>query len=100
MTKLLNLDSLAKPKRELFLNGKTHYLKEMSVKDFIEISQEAASLDKVADPIAQLKSTVALVKRSVPTLDEAELMEFDFEQLRVVVGFINGEYDAGGEQKN
>lgn len=95
MTKLLNLNQLsAKEAREVQIGEKTYAIREMSVEDFIETTRVAEAMEKETSYAKQLGETIKLLKRSVPDIEEAVLMQLSLEQLRALSGFVRGEDPA------
>jgi hypothetical protein len=91
MAKILNVDGLAKERKEIVLKGVTHEIKEMSVDDFLVAMNTADVLDKDSSPKAQIDAIVTMVSRAIPTLQEAEIRGLPFEQLNAISAFIRGE---------
>jgi hypothetical protein len=91
--KALNLDQLAKVERTLTIEGVEHSVMEMTVGNFIETSAESKRLLNIKDPAEQLKATVALIQRSVPSLNPDTLHRMSFDKLHMVVQFIQGSMD-------
>lgn len=113
MTKLLNLNQLsAIDAREVQIGEKTYTVREMSVEDFIETTRVAEAMESETSYAKQLEATMALIKRSIPEIDQGVLMSLSLEQLRALTAFIRGEepekivaaaqqaQQASGEQGN
>lgn len=95
MTKLLNLNQLSpKETRQVQIGEKSYPIKEMSVEDFIETTRVAESLEAETSYGKQLEATIGLIKRAIPAIDQATLLNLSLEQLKALTGFIRGEDPA------
>jgi hypothetical protein len=92
MTKLLNLNQLsAKETREVQIGAKTYLVKEMSVEDFIETTRVAEAMEHEPSYAKQLKATIDLIQRSIPTIETSVLVSLSLEQLKGLAAFTRGE---------
>lgn len=91
MAKILNVDGLAKERKEIVLKGVTHEIREMSVDDFLVTMATADKLEKDSTPKAQVDAIISMVSRAIPTLTEAETRSLPFEQINAIAAFIRGE---------
>ena len=94
--KILNIDALAKATRSITLGGVTHEIKEMTVENFIETTKQAEALEKEGGATFsdQIEATISMIKRSIPTIEEAQLRALSIEQLVMVSKFLRGELDG------
>lgn len=96
--KVLNLDVLSKEKQRsvLTLHGKEYEVLDSTVEDFIETSVAAKQLeDSKAGAVEQINATIDMIKRRIPTIDVAALRSLTFEQLHMIIKFIQGEMEEG-----
>lgn len=91
MAKILNVDGLAKERREIVLKGVTHEIREMTVEDFLVAMDRAEKLDNDASPKAQVDAIVGMIVNAIPTLKEDEVRGLPFDQLNAISAFIRGE---------
>lgn len=95
MTKLLNLNQLsAKENRVVQIGDKTYDIKEMSVEDFIETTKVAEAMQKETNYAVQLRETVKLLKRSIPSIEDKVLVGLSLDQMRALTAFVRGEDPA------
>ena len=87
MAKILDLDSIVPPRKELKLAGKIYPIVEMSVGLFAEIKRfESADIEN--QPIAaQVGAYADLVKQIVPSLTDKELNKLTIIQLQKIFSF-------------
>ncbi|MCL2874777.1 MAG: hypothetical protein FWF12_00485 [Betaproteobacteria bacterium] len=96
--KVLNLDKLNKQEgRQIVLFGKTHAIDGMTVDNFIKTTSVAEQLADEPSIAKQVEATVDLILRSAPTIDRADLLKLELEQLQAIVAFIKGEDVDGVE---
>ena len=89
--KVLNLDKISKKsERTLVLGGVEYEVKAMTVGNFIEVTAAAESLSE-ASISEQIKATVDMICRSVPTIDKETLNNLPLEDLHQIVSFVRGE---------
>lgn len=91
-TKVLDLDKLdaAASRRELHIAGKSYPIKELGVKDYIELTRASAGLDEKATLADQLEHSIELILRRVPGVPRDQLENRSLEVLSTIVSFING----------
>lgn len=104
--KVLNLDSLAKPKKTVTLFGTQYIVKEMTVADFIEVAQAAADYEQGDEdaPITpkvlldRFQNSLNAVKRALPDVPDEVLRRMTVEQMGVLNRFLRDEFaDEEGE---
>lgn len=102
MTKILNIDSLAKEKRELSIDGKTYPMKELSVKDFVELTKRAEKAEKAKgdSPASRIDFLVETVGMNFPSCPREVLEDRTIEELNIMFNFakdgvLPGELIAG-----
>lgn len=89
--KVLNIDALCEQSaRSLTLNGKTHLVKEFSVQDFVDITNETQKLAAKENPTIedQINMMVKVIRRGIPTLTEKEIRALPSQYLRRVADFV------------
>lgn len=110
MSKLLNLDDLSQQEeRVLILGGVDYPMTEMTVKDFIEINQDAQALKGETDPGTLMETTINLIQRSFPTCPREVLLGLGLTKLNRIMKFTSeapeevleeaAAGEAGNEQK-
>ncbi len=89
MTKILNVDGLKKESFVITLGGIQYPKKEMSVGDFIKITElaEAAEAKKETTSTDRIKFLIDSVAISFPTCPKEVLVECTFEELNVIATF-------------
>lgn len=97
---ILNIDALAAPKRQLTLKGVSHEVLDLSVQDFIDNMTaanklEASKLGGAEEAMESMRLSMIMIKRSVPTLGDAEIARLNPNQVGVLLQFIRGELDKG-----
>jgi hypothetical protein len=97
--KFLNLDELAVTNRTVTIGGKDYPVQEMSVGNFIETSKETESLKAKGDVSVSenMESTITMIKRFIPTLDDSVARAMNMKQLGTLMRFIRGELDEDKE---
>lgn len=96
--KVLNLDRLAKKEgRELVIFGKTYSVDGMTVANFIETTRAAEALAGESSLVKQVEATIAMISRSVPSIEKSELEKLELAQLQAIVAFIRGDDVEGVE---
>lgn len=105
MTKMLNLDDYAKVEKTVKINGKEYPVVEMSVEAFVQATQESREYEKLdsaaqKDPMLHIESAIRMIKFAIPTMPEPEIRALNFQQLRVLISFVNGEIEQQGAQKD
>jgi hypothetical protein len=94
MSKILNLDSLAAPKRTVTLNNQDYQVKDMTVQDFIEITKRAEELEsKKAGFLENFEATIETVSAALPGCPKEVLRGLTIEQMGALTKFIRGEFD-------
>lgn len=91
MAKILNLDALSTPQRELVLGGVTYPFPEMTVENFIETTRISQAISADATLADQISATVDMIVRSVPNLPRAALVGVSLKTLSVITAFVRGE---------
>jgi hypothetical protein len=99
MTNLLDLDSLSKVEKSIILNGKEYAVKEMTVESFIAATKEAQEFAAKGDEsiVANLEATCRMLRRTIPDLSEETIRSLDFNKLKVLVAFVQGEVEEASE---
>ena len=90
-TKILNLDNI-KPAhtRVVQLFGEKHEVLDMTVENFIATSDDAQKMKEL--PLhEQMKATVEMICRSIPSAPAERLSKMSLEQLAVITAFIRGD---------
>ena len=99
--KVLNIDALCEQSaRSITLNGKTHLVKEFSVQDFIDITNETQKLAEKENPSLedQINMMVKVIRRGIPTLTEKEVRAMPSQYLRKIADFVrDGEDEDDGK---
>lgn len=98
--KVLNLDKLStKGQRQLRLGGVDHTVLPMTVGNYVETTLAAERMVDAGDTSfsTELRETVAMIRRSVPSASEEELSGLELQQLRAIVEFIKGD-DSGADE--
>ena len=99
--KVLNIDALCEQSaRSITLNGKTHLVKEFSVQDFIDITNETQKLAEKDSPTLeeQINMMVKVIRRGIPTLTEKEIRTMPSQYLRRIADFVRDGDDEDAEQ--
>ncbi|WP_374335531.1 hypothetical protein [Methyloversatilis sp.] len=92
--KVLNLDSLAKPRKAITINGVRHVVKDMTVEDFIEVARAAEKYESEDASISLLErfnESLNGVKRALPTITDEEIKKLNVDQLGAINKFIRDE---------
>jgi hypothetical protein len=99
MTKILNLDDLAKIEKTICIAGQEYPVVEMSVADFIDATKDAEALVKSGDDgtITNLEATIRMLRRSIPSLPEEKIRALSLGQLKVLIAFVQGEIEDAKE---
>ncbi len=89
MTKVLNINALAKERQELAIDGKTYLMKQMSVVEFIELTERAEKIEKskghsLSTHIELLVETIGV---SFPDCPEDVLKSRTLEELNAIFEF-------------
>lgn len=104
--KILNIDALVQPRRQLTFAGKSYPVKEMDVQKFIDSLADAEVLEAevAAGDIAtgkqikkNVEGAVAAIYDAVPGLkeDNVQVMSWPIDAMTTVLNFIRGDYDKG-----
>ena len=96
-TKILDLDKFgADAGRTITIAGAEYAVIEMSFSDFVATTSEAQRLqaDEKSSIQEHVEASIAMIRRSVPTLAEETLREMSLTKLGVIVQFLGGELDA------
>lgn len=99
--KVLNIDALCEQSaRSVTLNGKTHLVKEFSVQDFIDITNETQKLAEKENPTLedQISMMVKVIRRGIPTLTEKEIRAMPSQYLRKIADFVRDGEDEDAER--
>ena len=99
--KVLNIDALCEQSaRSLTINGKTHLVKEFSVQDFIDITNETQKLAEKENPSLedQINMMVKVIRRGIPTLTEKEVRAMPSQYLRKIADFVRDGEDEDARQ--
>lgn len=107
MTKVLNLDSIAKETRVLKLDGVSYPMKETSVRDYIELTKRAEEIEKKGDESlsTRIEFLVDAILMSFPTCSAEVLNARTFEELNAISEFArdgaipDGTDDEGASEK-
>lgn len=89
-TNVLNIDAILPPKKNITLNDKEHTIKTMTASLFLE-SQRLAETMNGTEASENVKSMISFVELFIPTLNEKELGELTFPQLKALINFIHQE---------
>jgi len=97
--KLLNLDKLGAntEERRIQVNGKSYVVDDMTVENFIVTTEAAEAISESDSMAVQVKATVEMIVRSVPTIDRVTLSGLKLESLKAIVAFIRGDDVEGVE---
>lgn len=101
MTKLVNLDELAAPKRSIKFKGVTHEVIDLPVAEFIEFQQDFTRLiekQQAGDAAEMLAAAHSILARSVPSFTDYN--ELNLRQLMAAVQLIADFYPATEETGN
>ena len=91
---ILNIDSLATPMRVLTLGGVEYPVLDLTVENFIATSVSAERMKAAgAGGVEQIKETIEMLRRSIPTMPEGALEKLSIEKIGVVVQFVQGVLD-------
>lgn len=93
--KLLNLDSLAKPKRTLRLGGVDYAVNGMTVENFIETSRIAEKMASDAPLSEQISEAIEMILRAIPSMQRETLQKLDFEVINVIIDFVRDDPTVG-----
>lgn len=77
--------------RTLQIDGKDHPVPEMTVANFVETTAAAEALGENASLGAQMKLTMGMILRSIPTLKQADLDKLSMVKLARITAFVRGE---------
>jgi hypothetical protein len=82
-TKLLDLDAVVSPVDFGFkFKGIVHKLVEPSVEDFLNTMKEVEAVSLSASPAEEIEITIKMIKRSFPSIEDADLRSLKLSQLR------------------
>lgn len=101
MPKILNLDKLsAKPNdRFIEVKGVQYPIPPMTIDNFIETTLAAERLEGSVSLADQIKSTIDMICRAVPTLPREALGGYPLEILTDIASFIGGADVDDAEEK-
>jgi hypothetical protein len=83
----IDLDTVSPAMVEIGLDGKTHAMKQLSLKDFIENMRILSDIEKrradgkPVDPLEEIEIVAKMLVRSFPTISEERLMQLTLPQL-------------------
>ncbi len=97
MSKMLNLDEFAKPKKSVTFRGKTYEVNDMTVEVFVQLTAASAKISDDASFADQLKATLEMIKLYIPTMEQETLDSMSFDQVTVLAQFVRGEVAAAEE---
>jgi len=87
--KILNVDSIAAPKKFVNIKGERYQVKEMTVADFIEVAQAAENFDdENATLLDRFEVSMRAVKRALPDIKDEVLRSLTVDQMGVVNRFL------------
>jgi hypothetical protein len=95
--KILNIDALVAPKRELTLAGVTHTVLEISAQQFVDSLAKSEALEAAGSTIAPSQvfvENVQMVLDLVPTLNDKVLMNFPLVAVITILKFCRGDDDG------
>lgn len=106
-TKVLDLDAVLPPAIVVKLDGKTHELKQISVRDFVEntrVMQEMDEKKREEDMTleSEMGSLITMLNKTFPTISEEEFWSLSLPRLYQILEFAkahNGE-QAGQTKEN
>jgi hypothetical protein len=101
MTKILNLDTIETPEKVLHFHGVDHKFQPFTVEQFITEMKRAEERDKDGAKIETSEAVtmmVAMIKRSFPTVEEADLAVLPLDRLKVISDFVNDVNEEEGVQ--
>lgn len=94
MAKVLNISKLTKVNRSVVIEGKSYTVREMQVRDYIELTATADRLRDENAPLAvQLSENIKSIM-GMTDIPESVLREMTLEELAIVSSFVRG-IDAG-----
>lgn len=102
MPKYLNVDDLAPEKKVLTLKGIDHEMHEVTVKEFIEITQTADKDGKVMKDLPVYEQVTMLIQQIVkafPTAPIEDLESLSLPQLTAILKFTAGILEEESEAK-
>lgn len=92
MTKLLNLDAMMpEESREVLMNGKVYQIKEMTVEDFMLMTQLAEKLQETTRVQDHINHTIELITQVCPGMPKDELNALSINKLSALAKFIRGD---------
>lgn len=97
MTKVLNLDALdTNVERSIIVKGKTYMMQPFSVEDFINQMKEIEQIgDKEPSGSEMYETSLRMILRAFPTLDDATLRSLNTFQVDAIYNFLR----AKGEEE-
>lgn len=100
--KYLDLDAIApKVAFKIRLDGEDHFMKEMSVEDFVWATNEAQKqLDNYDNmtPKEMVESMIAVLSRQFPTVKEKQFKDMGLEKMRRLMEFTRELAAEGAEE--
>ncbi|NQZ53217.1 MAG: hypothetical protein HRT93_03075 [Piscirickettsiaceae bacterium] len=100
MAKMLNMDEIQEEqKKVLKLGGSEYPMKELSVSEFIKLTQKAEK-DEGKDMTLseQVKELIQMVKDAFPTLEDKKLKALSLQQLNTIIGFARDIGEEGAKE--
>lgn len=92
MTKLLNLDAMMPEEtREVQMGGKVYPIKEMTVQDFMMMTQLAEKLQATTRVQDHVNHTIELITQVCPGMPKDELHALSITKLSALAKFIRGD---------
>lgn len=101
MAKILNLDALSSKsaERELVIKGVAYPIVDMTVDNFIETTLTAERLAESKNVAEQIKATVDMICRSVPSAPRDVFGGYSLDILGKIAAFVRGDDVEGSEDK-
>lgn len=103
---ILDLDALVQEPMDIILNEKTHRLRHVTLKDFLENAKDVEALGKSPSLREEIDITKRMLGRAFPTMKDEDFDGLTMQQMQAVVDFAhanNGQADgavtATGEAK-
>jgi hypothetical protein len=98
MSKLLNLDEIVTPDKEVIIKKKTYAIVERTVRQVIQGRELYSKFEATTDPIEQVQLMVKMILVSIPTMKEESLLDLPDDSLFKLMTFIMSREEAGVDE--